>query len=208
VKTLSNFPTLILTALVAGTGVRVLADSVGVPPTASTRLSASVPGPGAQAVEKFYRAVIVGDYATASGYSREVAAETPAGAVRTVTAAQFVAQLREELGPNGLNVGISKLHASSLTPVTRAAAFNTREGHIVKSSSDRVAQVYVATVEGKLVGRCAIGDFTRDVLVARWEDGTWTILLEGRRSATAPHFETWFLTRVESHSEPAPRSAA
>jgi len=152
-----------------------------------------------ESVEAFYRGVITGDFRSSATHALE--ADIPDARKDTTVLAGnvFAAQLLEELGPYGLNTGIAKLSSRDLGPVRPEAITDLKEYRVLSALGSANVPLRAVEISGRLVGRCSIGALDRVVIVASWE-GSWKILLEGRQGPKQPHFETWFLTRQESHS--------
>lgn len=154
----------------------------------------------------FYRAVINGDFGRAYGLSLENRWKLLAGrpaVVGTQPRDLFVAALNDEIGSQGLPVGIVRLAVDwerplRLTAAALAAYPELRALRFLPPGT-RVGPPYEAHVSGKLVGNCQIAGFVRtDVAVE--VAGQWKVLLPGRQRAGDPHFEEWFLPHTHFHA--------
>jgi hypothetical protein len=157
--------------------------------------------PAARAAIGFYRAVIRGNYERAYSLSVENVWEVSSGRSRVrglAPESRFVRALEDEIGGDGLPVGIARLDVAWTRRVERPARDDAAAPELLAlrflPAAAAVGPLYEARVRGKLVGNCAISDFARTALLAR-VDGEWKVLLPGRRRAGDRHWEEWFLPR-------------
>jgi len=161
----------------------------------------------ARAAVSFYRAVINGSFNRAYDLSVENHwADPPQRAPRVVGTqprSHFVAALNDEIGSEGLPVGIVRLAVDWERPLhqTRAATAAYPELQVLHflPPGTRVGSPYEAHVSGRLVGNCQIAGFARTDLAVQI-NGQWKLLLPGRQRPGDPHFEEWFLPHTHFHA--------
>jgi hypothetical protein len=161
----------------------------------------------ARDVVSFYRAVINGEFARAYGLSVENHWQSRASHESAVVSTQprslFIAALNDEIGSEGLPVGIVRLAVDWERPLllTRASVSTYPELLALRflPRGTQVGSAYLAHVSGKLVGNCQIAGFSRTDAAVQI-NGQWKVLLPGRRMAGDPHFEEWFLPHTHFHA--------
>lgn len=150
--------------------------------------------PVARAAVTFYRSVIQGRFDRAYDLSVEPRWVGPRLSGLT-SRWDFVNSLREEIGPDGLPVGIAALTVDWERPFTAAPTVSSDVPELAALHLlPRVSRLALAHVSGQLVGNCAIGAFSRTDVLGE-VGGEWKVLLPGRAAAAGPHFENWFLPR-------------
>ena len=153
-------------------------------------------------VVDFYRAVINAEFAHAYDLSMENRWGTTS-VVGLQPRAPFVAALNDEIGSEGLPVGIVRLAVDWERPLHIGA--NTMQTYPelqtlrFVSAGTRISSPQLAHVSGRLVGNCAISGFARTDVVVQI-NGQWKVLLPGRRHPNDPHFEEWFLPHTHMHA--------
>lgn len=207
-RRLLSFPVVLLAGIALGAALRV-GTTVGATAEASEPTfeiinsgdrSPAPKTPLARAVVGFYRSVIGGDFARAHALSLEGRwADSPGSRLVGIESrGAFVSALDDEIGREGLRVGIARLAVDWTAPLrpsspARASDPELRSLRFLPRGA-RVEALAEAHVSGRLVGNCSIGTFERTTLVARI-DGRWKVLLPGRQGRNAAHFEEWFLQR-------------
>lgn len=161
----------------------------------------------ARAVVGFYRGVINGDFDTSYGTSLENRWQDTPGSAPRVTGLQthrsFTAALNEEVGSEGMPVGIMRLAVDWERPFHPSATAVRDYPELLTlrflPHGTRVSAIRLAHVSGHLVGNCQIAGFARTDVVAQ-VNGRWKVLLPGRKRAGDPHFEEWFLPHTHFHA--------
>ncbi|MGI8563196.1 MAG: hypothetical protein ACR2MZ_06500 [Candidatus Dormibacter sp.] len=150
--------------------------------------------PVARATVTFYRSVIQGQFDRAYDLSVELR-QTGSEAGGLTSRQDFVASLRQEIGPDGLPVGIAALKVDWERPFSPASVATKEVPELAALRwLPGQSRLMLARVSGQLVGNCAIGTFFRTDVLAE-VGGRWKVLLPGRAATSAAHFETWFLPR-------------
>jgi hypothetical protein len=189
---------LALAAVVAGGAVRLTAGGAD---TASAANEADYAVIGAEpeqplprsgperAVVEFYRSVIHGQYRRAHELSFEPVWR---GGGRPVpvglqSSDGFVRAMDDEIGPGGMRVGVARFAVGKPRVLTGNA------GELVALDEAGVPKTDVVSVpvSGQLVGMCEISKFAHRAVAAK-VDGSWRVLLPGRKQPNEPHFEKWF----------------
>ncbi len=213
-RRLLSFPALVLAAVALGAALRVGAPVGATAAPAETSeptfeiinngdRSPAPKTPLARAVVGFYRSVIGGDFERAHALSLE-GRWTGGERSRLVGIegrSAFVSALDDEIGPEGLHVGIARLAVDWTAPLPLSGSAHARAPELrtlrLLPRGTRVEALAEAHVSGRLVGNCSIGTFERTSLAAKI-DGHWQVLLPGRRERRDAHFEEWFLPRNRS----------
>jgi hypothetical protein len=161
----------------------------------------------ARDVVGFYRTVINGDFDRAYGLSLENRWHAGPGGSPTVVGTQprdlFVGALDDEIGSEGLPVGIVRLAVDWERPLRLGPAAVRSFPELLAlrflPRGTRVGSPYEAHISGRLVGNCAISGFARTDIAVKI-NGSWKVLLPGRPHPSDPHFEEWFLPHTHFHA--------
>lgn len=161
----------------------------------------------ARDVVGFYRAVINGEFAHAYSLSVENHWASRAGQTPAVVSTQprdlFIAALNDEIGSEGLPVGIVRLAVDWERPLRITTATITTYPELAAlrflPRGTKIGAPYLAHISGRLVGNCQIAGFSRTDAAVEI-NGQWKVLLPGRRRTSDPHFEEWFLPHTHFHA--------
>jgi hypothetical protein len=158
------------------------------------RPQALPPGGPQRAVVAFYESVIHGRYAQAHALSLEPRWSAARGGTLRADGLQgggaFVAALDDEIGTEGMRVGVARFAVGRTRPAAQDAPERVALAELPAGA--RVGNVVSIAVSGRLVGMCEISRISHRAVAAQ-VDGRWRVLLPGRRRPNAPHFERWFL---------------
>jgi hypothetical protein len=193
VGAMRTFTVLAVAAVAVGAGVRV-AGHVEYAVVGADRQQALPAGGPQRAVVAFYQSVIHGRYEQAQALSLEPRWRAArSGGVRAdglQGGRAFVAALDDEIGTEGMRVGIARFAVGRTQAAPQDAPERAALGELPTGA--HVGDVVSIPVSGRLVGMCEISRIGHRAVAAQ-VDGRWLVLLPGRRHPNDPHFERWFL---------------